>query len=116
MFQGITDTYILPPIANAMSLALGLDLGGPGIESSDPESAVFAPLAPLLALGGRATRELPVRDNAGPTGDAVTAVVVQHREDGVEDGHEIMFQLDSAQRQYVQFLASWARGDAVVVP
>ena len=30
MFQGIVDTYILPPIANSTSLSLGLDLAGDG--------------------------------------------------------------------------------------
>src|SRR5579883_2502723 len=36
MFQGIVDHYILPPIANAESLSLGLDLAGPERDTGVP--------------------------------------------------------------------------------
>jgi hypothetical protein len=35
---------------------------------------------------------------------------VQHAEDGVEDGHEVMFQLDAPKHQYQCFLDSWLTG------
>jgi hypothetical protein len=44
----------------------------------------------------------------------VTAVLTQHREDGVEDGHEVVFQTETARRQYRCFLESLARGAPAV--
>ena len=99
MLQGLLDTYILPPIANAASLAAGLDLAGEAIDATHPGAAGFAPLGDLLELGGRERVALPVRGNRG-----VTAVVVQHPEDGIEDGHEVVFQSEAPKRQYRCFL------------
>lgn len=103
MFQGILDTYIPPPVANALSLALGLDLGG---EALDATLAGYAPLADFLDLSGRGRVSLPASGNLG----AVTAVVVQHLEDGIEDGHEVVFQTAAPQLQYRCFLESLRAG------
>lgn len=103
MFQGIVDTYILPPIANTLSLSHGLDLAEPALEPSLPA---------LLPLLGRRTVSLPASANHG-----TTRVVVQHPEDGIEDGHEVMFQTEGPKHQYRCFLASLAQGGAPhVVP
>lgn len=103
MFQGIVDTYILPPIANTLSLSHGLDLAEPALEPSLPA---------LLPLFGRRTVTLPVSANHD-----TTRVVVQHPEDGIEDGHEVMFQTEGPKHQYRCFLASLAKGGAPhVVP
>ncbi len=106
MLQGIVDTYILPPIANAMSLSLGLDLGGDELDRGHAELEHFLPLSDVLPFVGRAVRSLPIEENHG----AATAVVVQHEEDGVEDGHEIAFQREEPKAQYRCFLASWLGG------
>src|SRR6185437_5919473 len=37
MEQGIVDHYIMPPIANAMSLSLGLDLTGTPLDGTSAE-------------------------------------------------------------------------------
>jgi hypothetical protein len=104
MVQGIVDDYILPNIANATSLSLGLDLAGPELDTeSDPRLVSQRPLGPLLPLVGRGAIALPASANHG----ASTAVVVQHLEDGIEDGHEVMFQTDAPKHQYQCFLASW---------
>jgi pimeloyl-ACP methyl ester carboxylesterase len=110
MFQGILDTYIPPPIANALSLALEVDLGGPAL---DETLAQYAPLGPALDLAGAARVALPASGNRGD--GAVTAFVVQHLEDGIEDGHEVVFQRAEPQRQYRCFLASLAQGVPRVV-
>ncbi len=102
MLQGIVDTYILPPIANALSLALGLDLAGAALDVDHPDLGAHAPLESLLPLVGRETVALPAAGNL----DGTTAIVVQHAEDGVEDGHEVAFQQPLAQAQYRCFLAS----------
>jgi hypothetical protein len=108
MLQGIVDHYILPSIANATSLSLGLDAAGPLYDASSPEEQMLGqvPLADRLPLVGHTTLTLPVSGNAGGT----TAVVVQHLGDGIEDGHEVMFQTPAPKHQYRCFLSSFARG------
>lgn len=109
MMQGIVDHYILPSIANAGSLSLGLDFGGTPIDSTTPEIASFTPIAPLLALNGRSVLSLPATANRSVRGAMITAILTQTREDGVEDGHEVVFQTVAPRRQYRCFLESLAR-------
>ena len=112
MLQGIVDTYILPPIANATSLSFGLDLARPPLDDPCCGETPFLALAELLPLVGRHTTSLPVRANRG---DA-TAVVVQHPEDGIQDGHEVVFQTPAPQYQYRCFLETLAQGAPTVFP
>ncbi len=112
MVQGIVDTYILPPMANATSLSLSLDLGGPALDTDDPRLTDYDALGDLLDLVGATGVSLPF---VGAEGDR-TGIVVQHAEDGVEDGHEVMFQLEAPKRQYACFLADFAAGRAPGVP
>lgn len=113
MQQGIVDTYILPPIANATSLSFGLDLAGPALDSQSPELTHFAPLEARLQFSGRQSIELPASGNVeGNT----TAVVLQHPEDGVEDGHEVIFQTEVPKAQYRCFLSTLAAGEVPKVP
>lgn len=119
MEQGIVDNYILPRIANTTSLSIGLDQAGTPLDdpTSDDRIADQSALAPLLPLVGRAAISLPASGNVQPTaGDPVTAVVVQHLEDGVEDGHEVVFQTDGPKHQYQCFLASWLADGTPTVP
>jgi hypothetical protein len=103
MIQGIVDHDILPPIADAMTLAEGLDLGlGPNSCSADPRcdllpvygevaSFGYPSLADLLPLSGRHYGALdamagnvpwPPRVPRPPSyGGDLTALVVQHRID-----------------------------------
>ena len=113
MMQGIVDTYILPPIANATSLSLGLDLAGPALDETEERVAHFAPLRDHLPLAGR--RAIPLPASANYVG-ATTAVVTQHPEDGIEDGHETVFQTTQPKAQYRCFLATLAAGRAPTVP
>ncbi len=103
MLQGIVDTYILPPIANATSLAFGLDLATPALDATHPDLDAFTPLEALLPFSGRSTITLPATANADPR----TAVVVQHPEDPIEDGHEVVFQTDPPKHQYRCFLSTF---------
>lgn len=104
MFQGILDTYIPPPVANALSLALGVHLAGEPVDITRPE---YTPLSRLLAFGS-GTVDLPVSGNL--FGGRATAVVVQHPEDGIEDGHEVVYQSPAPQLQYRCFLESLRDG------
>jgi pimeloyl-ACP methyl ester carboxylesterase len=113
MLQGIVDHYILPSIANSLSLALGLDAGGPLYDATSAEEQMLGqvPLAARLPLVGRTMLPLPASGNDGAT----TALVVQHPGDMIEDGHEVVFQTDAPKHQYRCFLASFARGGGAPV-
>jgi len=114
MEQGIVDHYIMPPIANATSLSVGLDLAGTPLDATSAElKADGAPtLESELPFSGRSQIRLPASGNRG----GVTAVVVQHPSDGIEDGHEIVFQTDPPKREYRCFLQTWAAGQTPLVP
>lgn len=115
MVQGIVDHYILPSIANATSLALGLDQGGPAYDVDNMELAMLkqTPLQTLLPLANRSQLKLPAMGNIdGKT----TALVVQHPGDGIQDGHEVFFQTEPPKHQFRCFLASWLKGVPVVPP
>lgn len=113
MVQGIVDHYIMPTISQATSLSLGLDFAGEELDARAPELAPFAPLAERLRFSGRTRLELPVQGNVGGT---TTAVVVQQAEDGVQDGHEVVFQTEAPKHQIRCFLASLATGVPKVPP
>jgi hypothetical protein len=111
MMQGIVDNYILPRIANTTTLSLGLDLAGDSADDTgDPRLDGQMPIAPLLPLIGRAAISLPASGNV----DGVTAVVTQHVEGPIEDGHEVVFQTEIPKQQYRCFLATWLDGVPVV--
>jgi hypothetical protein len=107
--QGIVDHYIMPTIANAMSLSLGLDLAGPALDSTADElttNPVQTPLANVLPFVGRGAIDLPASGNV----EGTTAVVRQHAGDGVEDGHEVLFQTEPPKAELRCFLLSIAKG------
>lgn len=106
MMQGIVDHYIMPPIAEAESLALGVDLAGPALDSQTPELQGLPILQDLLGLSGAAHVDLPAAANRG----GALAVVTQHAEDGVEDGHEVVFQTERPKLEYRCLLESLVRG------
>jgi hypothetical protein len=115
--QGIIDHYILPPICNATSLSLGLDLGGPSLDAENPGLSMFTPLEDVLDLAGRTKLALPVSGNVTVgDGGVVTALVTQHPADGIEDGHEVIFQTDAPKHEYVCFLTDLAAGNVPTVP
>ncbi len=119
MFQGIVDHYILPDIANATTLTLGLDLAGTPLDDSPQEPVGQTLLTTLLPLVGRSNISYPVTANlttsgGGPDG-GVTGVVVQAPGDAIEDGHEVVFQTDPPKHQYGCFLASTLTGTPTVL-
>ncbi|HEX5058779.1 MAG TPA: hypothetical protein VFV99_05425 [Kofleriaceae bacterium] len=99
--EGVVDSFAPPRMANASSLALRLDLAGSSLDdAADPRLVGQLPLVPLLALVGRSQVALP----------ATGSVIAQFAEDGVEDGHEVLYQVDSPKHGYRCFLASWLTG------
>jgi len=95
MVQGIVDTYILPPLANATSLSLGLQLGGEA-RDDDERLAAFDRWGDVAPLVGATPISLPGSGR----------VLVQYDEDGVEDGHEVFFQRSEPKQQLRCFLAT----------
>ncbi|MFN0252317.1 MAG: hypothetical protein ACKV2T_35910 [Kofleriaceae bacterium] len=115
--QGVVDNYILPRIANATNLSLGLDLAGPELDvADDPRLVDQLALGPLLPLVDRRVIGLPVFANVNIGGRYATAVVVQRPEDGIEDGHEAFFQTDAPKHAYQCFLATWRATGMPLVP
>jgi hypothetical protein len=115
MEQGIVDHYIMPPIANATSLSLGLDLAGTPLDASSAELVADGTptLESLLQYSGRHQLTPPV---AGNYASGLTAVVIQHPSDGIEDGHEMVFQTDPPKREYRCFLQTWVAGQTPILP
>ena len=118
MVQGLVDDYILPRIANATSLSFGLDLAGAELDTeADPRLVGELPIGPLLPMIGRAAIALPASANVRLSdGRMATAVVTRHHEDGIEDGHEVLFQTDGPKHEYQCFLASWLATGTPSVP
>ncbi len=111
MFQGIVDHFILPPMANASSLALGLDLAGDELDVKDERLKAFAPFRDVAKFSGRGVKAFPVAGNiTRDDGTPVTAAVVQNPGDAIQDGHEIVFQTAGPKYQYRCFLSSFAAG------
>jgi hypothetical protein len=119
MFQGIVDHYILPDIANATTLTLGLDLAGQEIDTSSQEPAGQTPVSTLLPLVGKGNVTYPVANNlteqSGSSTVSVTGALVQAPGDGIEDGHEVMFQTEGPKHQYQCFLESLLAGSPTIV-
>lgn len=114
MLQGIVDHYILPPIANAASLSLGLDLAAPALDAATPGLSVYDPIERVLPLRSLSARAGAVSGNRERAGVRFTQVVRQYREDGLEDGHEVAFQTAGPKRDYRCFLRGLARGAPAV--
>ncbi len=113
MMQGIVDRYILPSIANTAALSMGLPLGGEALDETVAELAEHRHLRQVMPFAGLTTQSYPV-SGGGP--DGTTRVVTQHLEDGVEDGHEVVFQTDGPKHQYRCFLESWLATGTPTVP
>jgi hypothetical protein len=109
MVQGIVDTYILPPMANATSLSYGLDLAGPALDEGHPELEGMRTLQEVLAYGGGELASLPLSAEDEPL-----RAVLQVAEDGVEDGHEVLYQTEQARHAYRCFLWGFAHGQPLV--
>ena len=110
MMQGIVDHYQMPPIANATSLSFGLDLGGAALDEASPALGAYPHLGAELALIDRHAIALPASQNLTIGGKKITAVVTQHAEDGVEDGHEVVFQTEGPKHAYICFLKGLQSG------
>jgi len=115
MLQGIVDHYILPDIANASSLSFGLDLAGTAIDDpSNPQLTGQTSILTVLPLSGRHQIQYPVSCNVTVGSGCATGVLTQHPGDGIEDGHEVVFQTEPPKDQYRCFLQTLLSGAPTV--
>ncbi len=100
--EGFTDTYAPNPAIEAFATALGGDL----VQLPDTKPVEG------LVLRGRMTLAAPIADNDGPA----TAVLAQYKMKSGSDGHFVVFDIPSAEKQSAQFLGTLAAtGQATVV-
>lgn len=105
MMQGIVDHYIMPPIANAATLSLGIDAAEGPLDEQTEEIADLPHVRDVLWLSGRSVLTSDVSSNIHIEGhDPVTGVLVQYAEDGIQDGHEVVFQNEAPKEHYRCFL------------
>lgn len=114
MQQGIVDRYILPPIANTLSLAWSLDLTGPSLDGEHAQLMAFDPFERLAPFVGATRVAGSLRGNRAA--GTQTRALRQYLEDGVEDGHEVAFQRADARRDLRCFLRSWLQEGVPGVP
>lgn len=100
--EGFVDTYAPNPAIEAFATALGGDL-----VSLPDEKEVEG-----LTLRGRAVLPAPITNND----NGVTAVLAQYKKRFGSDGHFVVFEVPSAEKQAAQFLGTLAAtGHATVV-
>jgi predicted esterase len=100
--EGFTDTYAPNPAIEAFATALGGDI----VQETDT--------APVegLALRGRTTVNAPVTNNL----NGATAVLTQFKMKSGSDGHFVVFEIPTAEKQSADFLGTLAAtGQATVV-
>jgi hypothetical protein len=100
---GLDDKYFPMPVFDAAALAYGNQQAGDMVWTTTQDSLRTQGLDGLLSY--------PVRGNRG-----TTAVVVQYRDGGIVDAHQIYRQLDEVKYQYGCFLASYLRDGVPTVP
>ncbi|MBK6578639.1 MAG: hypothetical protein IPG17_21060 [Sandaracinaceae bacterium] len=117
MMQGIVGTCILLPLHRQQAQhALGLDLADPALEVHGPALRRLLSIRRPPADGPHQHR-LPLSANRTVGSATVTAVVTQRfTKDGIEDGHEVVFQTTGPEAQYRCFLEDFAAGRTPVVP
>jgi hypothetical protein len=77
----------------------------------------YTPAKKALAVVGHGAIAYPIAGNVKhQDGTASTAALVQHLSDGLEDGHEIVFQTPEPKYQLRCFLSKWSTGQVPVVP
>jgi len=100
--EGLIDRYTPVPSIEALATSMQVD----------PVWPVHRDVVGL-ALAGRPIRYPPVSDNRGEA----TAVLLQYPESDDSDGHFVLFDVEEARRQSIQFLSSLNYyGTATVYP
>jgi hypothetical protein len=103
MSEGIGDTYSPNESADALAVALGVDLVTPKLRDE-----------PDLLLSGRSIIDPPVTNNVTFGDGSVTGVLLQYTP--VTDGHFVLFEVAAGITQFTGFLQSWFATGTATVP
>ena len=100
--EGFTDTYAPNPAIEAFATALGGDI----VQETDTQPVLG------ITLRGRMTVNAPVTNNV----NGVTTVLTQFKMKAGSDGHFVVFEIPTAEKQSADFLGTLAAtGQATVV-
>jgi hypothetical protein len=99
VIQGQHDRQVPVNLQRALTLSTGVDLAGPDVGLT-PD----AQLLPVLSFGGLRQLTLPVQGNVDTRLGPRTAVTRRYMEDGLVDGHLVVFQVPEAQRALLEFV------------
>jgi len=107
VIEGERDLQVPLNLQRTLVLSIGADLVGP--DAGDRPSKQ---LSPILHFGG--LKHVPgglAGNRLAPDGTKRTAVVVRHEEDGILEGHYVLFQREEARTQLVNFIESVRKGE-----
>ncbi|MBI4614751.1 MAG: hypothetical protein HY720_14160 [Planctomycetes bacterium] len=104
--EGYDDHQVPTGLQRALVLASGADMAG-----ADPGPSAADQIAPVLPWGAQAVLPFPVRGNRlSPGVGPRTAVMVRHAADPVtNEGHFVVYQIESARNQVAGFLGTLLR-------
>lgn len=109
--EGHDDLQVGTNLQRALALAIGVDFVG-----DDPGPAPEHQVVPVLPWGGLARLSYPAGANRRrPDGSPLTALMVRYAEDGITEGHHVVFQLERPRAQLRDFLQAVAAGEAPTV-
>lgn len=111
VIQGQKDLQVPVNLQRALTLSLGVDLVGPETGKTKKDQ-----LFPVLQYGPlRHVPEGLAGNRTAADGSPRTAVTVRHPEDGILEGHYVIFQQARAREQLVSFVRDVANGEVPFV-
>jgi hypothetical protein len=110
VIEGEPDAQVPTGLQRALVRSVGVDMVG-----HDTGRTSLQRLLPGLHAIGRTPLPSPASLNLTINGEQRTGVVVRYAEDGLLDGHNVIFQRDDTRAMFVAFVADVAAGRAPVV-
>ena len=111
VIEGQPDAQVPTNLQRALVRSVGVDFVGVDVGARSIDR-----LLPALHAIGRAGLEGPVAGNVVVDGvGRRTGVVVRYAEDGLLDGHSVLFQRDDTRRVFVDFVGAVVAGELPVV-
>ena len=111
--EGHIDLQVTIGLQRALVAALGVDMVGPDVTEIPPDVPVGpeGQIIQRIELAGGRQLDPPVSGNFNVPGQGPrTVTVVRYPEDGIQEGHMVVFQREEPKHQYGCFLEDLARG------
>ena len=111
--EGHIDLQVTIGLQRALVAALGVDMVGPDVTEIPPDVPVGpeGQIIQRIELAGGRQLDPPVSGNFNVPGQGPrTVAVVRYPEDGIQEGHMVVFQREEPKHQYGCFLEDLARG------